>query len=38
VDAIDLFLTRYGDLHRGLVDGLLSGLPEAQLRARPIRE
>lgn len=35
MDAIDLFLTRYGDLHRGLVDGLLSGLPEAQLRARP---
>jgi len=35
VDAIDFFLTRYGDLHRGLVDGLLSGLPEAQLRGRP---
>jgi hypothetical protein len=35
VDAIDLFLTRYGDLHRGLVEGLLSGLPEAQLRGRP---
>jgi len=35
MDAIGLFLTRYGDIHRGLVDGLLSGLPEAQLRARP---
>ena len=35
MDAIDFFLTRYGDLHRGLVDGLLSGLPEAQLRGRP---
>jgi hypothetical protein len=35
MDAIGFFLTRYGDLHRGLVDGLLSGLPEAQLRARP---
>jgi hypothetical protein len=35
VDAIGFFLTRYGDLHRGLVDGLLSGLPEAQLRGRP---
>ena len=35
MDAIGLFLTRYGDLHRGLVDGLLSGLPEARLRGRP---
>jgi len=35
VDAIGFFLTRYGDLHRGLVDGLLSGLPESQLRGRP---
>jgi hypothetical protein len=35
MDAIGFFLTRYGDLHRGLVDGLLSGLPEAQLRGRP---
>jgi len=35
MDAIGLFLTRYGDLHRGLVDGLLSSLPEDQLRGRP---
>jgi hypothetical protein len=35
VDAIDLFLSRYGDLHQGLVEGLLTGLPEGQLRARP---
>jgi hypothetical protein len=35
VDAIALFLTRYGDLHKGLVDGLLSNLPEAHLRGRP---
>jgi len=35
VDAIGFFLTRYGDLHRGLVDGLLSDLPEAHLRGRP---
>jgi hypothetical protein len=35
MDAIGFFLTRYGDLHRGLVDGLLSGLPESQLRGRP---
>jgi len=35
VDAIDLFLTRYGDLHQGLVEGLLTSLPEAQLRERP---
>src|SRR5262245_61852873 len=35
MDAIGFFLTRYSDLHRGLVEGLLSGLPEAQLRSRP---
>ena len=35
MDAIDLFLTRYGDLHHGLVEGLLTSLPEAQLRGRP---
>jgi hypothetical protein len=35
VDAIDLFLSRYGDLHHGLVEGLLTSLPEAQLRGRP---
>ena len=35
MDAIDLFLTRYGDLHHGLVEGLLTSLSEAQLRGRP---
>lgn len=35
MNAIDFFLTRYGDLHGGLVEGLLAKLPEAQLRARP---
>jgi hypothetical protein len=35
VDAIGFFLTRYEDLHRGLIDGLLSRLPEPQLRGRP---
>ena len=35
MDAIALFLTRYGDLHHGLVEGLLSSLPEAKLRGRP---
>ena len=35
MDAISFFLTRYGDLHRGLVDGLFANLSEAQLRGRP---
>lgn len=35
MDAIAFFLSRYGDLHTGLVDGLLAKLPEAHLRARP---
>ena len=35
MDAIGFFLSRYGDLHAGLVDGLLGKLPEAHLRARP---
>ena len=35
MDAVGFFLTRYGDLHHGLVEGLLSRLPEAQLRGRP---
>ena len=35
MDAIAFFLTRYDDLHRGLVDGLLTKLPEPQLRGRP---
>lgn len=34
MDAIGFFLTRYGDLHGGLVEGLLAKLPEAQLRTR----
>jgi hypothetical protein len=35
MDAITFFLGRYGDLHTGLVDGLLAKLPEAHLRTRP---
>src|SRR5713226_4730173 len=35
MDAIAFFLSRYGDLHGGLVDGLFSKLSEAQLRGRP---
>jgi hypothetical protein len=35
MDAIGLFLSRYGDIHGGLVEGLLAKLPEAQLRTRP---
>jgi hypothetical protein len=35
VDAVGFFLTRYGEVHKGLVDGLLGSLSEAQLRARP---
>jgi hypothetical protein len=35
MDAIGFFLSRYGDLHGGLVDGLLAKLSEAQLRRRP---
>lgn len=35
MDAIGFFLTRYGDLHGGLVEGLFSKLPDAQLRTRP---
>jgi hypothetical protein len=35
MDAITFFLSRYGDLHTGLVDGLLGKLPEAHLRTRP---
>jgi hypothetical protein len=35
MDAIGFFLSRYGDLHGGLVDGLLAKLSEAQLRTRP---
>jgi hypothetical protein len=35
MDAIALFLTRYGDLHHGLVGGLLGSVSEAKLRGRP---
>ena len=35
MDAVDFFLTRYGEVHKGLVDGLFGNLSEAQLRARP---
>ncbi len=35
MDAISFFLVRYGDLHRLLVDDVLSGLSEAQVRGRP---
>ena len=35
MDAIGFFLTRYGEIHKGLVDGLFGSLSEAQLRARP---
>ena len=35
MDAVSFFLTRYGEVHKGLVDGLFGSLSEAQLRARP---
>jgi DinB family protein len=35
MDAVGFFLTRYGEVHEGLVDGLFGSLSEAQLRARP---
>jgi hypothetical protein len=35
MDAIPFFLSRYNDLHGGLVDSLFSKLSEAQLRGRP---
>jgi DinB family protein len=35
VDAVGFFLTRYGEVHQGLVGGLFGSLSEAQLRARP---
>jgi len=35
MDAVDFFLTRYSEVHSGLVDGLFGSLSEAQLRARP---
>lgn len=35
MEAIDFFLIRYGELHGRLVDDLLSGLSDAQVRGRP---
>jgi hypothetical protein len=35
MDAIDFFLLRYETLHRTLLDDLLKGLTEAQVRGRP---
>jgi DinB family protein len=34
VDAVGFFLTRYGEVHKGLVDGLFRSLSEGQLRTR----
>src|SRR3989304_3849919 len=35
MDAVGFFLTRYGEVHKGLGDGLFGSPPGAQLRARP---
>src|SRR5262244_3517912 len=35
MDAVDFFLTRYSEVHSGLVDGLFGSLSDTQLRARP---
>ena len=35
MDAVDFFLLRYETLHRTLLDDLLKGLTEAQVRGRP---
>jgi len=35
MDAIGFFLLRYGDLHRLLIDDLLKGLSDSQVRGRP---
>lgn len=35
MDAIDFLLLRYGDLHTRLVDDLLAGLTDEQIRRRP---
>ena len=35
MDAINFFLLRYGDLHRGLIGDLLGKLSAAQVRGRP---
>src|SRR5262250_2434446 len=36
MDAVEFFLLRYGDLHRPLVDDLLKGLSDSQIRGRPV--
>ena len=35
MDAIDFFLLRYGELHRGLLDEMLSKLAKPRVRGRP---
>jgi hypothetical protein len=35
MDAVDFFLIRYTELHRRLMDDLIGGLSEAQVRGRP---
>lgn len=35
MDAIGFFLSRYGDIHGSLVEGLFAKLSESQLRTRP---
>lgn len=35
MDAVDFFLLRYEVIHRSLLDDLLKGLTEAQIRSRP---
>ena len=35
MDAVDFFLLRYETLHRTLLDDLLKGLTETQVRTRP---
>jgi DinB family protein len=35
MDAVDFFLTRYSEVHTGLVDGLFGSLSDTQLRSRP---
>ncbi len=36
MDAVDFWLLRYESLHGFLVDDLVAGLPEPQLRGRPV--
>ena len=35
MDAVDFFLLRYETLHRTLLDDLLQGLTDSQVRGRP---